>query len=279
MAVVLLVLLGVEREAHDQVALITKSVNTYADVEEFESSQTSTQSIAGSTTPSTPKDFTTQNNTQLAETAAHERVQVVKVVDGDTIDVLMQGVTERVRLIGIDTPESVKVGSPVECFAKEASAKTKQLLEGKMISMQKDVSERDKYGRLLRYVLLDGVFINRLLVREGYAQVLTYPPDVAYNGELLEAQQLARDEKLGLWSACENSLKSVPLSSELESTSSPGCQIKGNVSQATGEKIYHVPGCEYYAQTRISEDKGERWFCTEEEAKAHGWRKALNCGV
>lgn len=135
---------------------------------------------------------------------AGERVKVTRVVDGDTI-VVSDNIT--VRLIGIDTPETVDPRRPVQCFGKEASSKLKSLLSEKEIVLQKDVSETDKYRRLLRYVFLplpDGqiLFVNDYMVREGFAKVLTYPPDVKYNEQLRQAEREAREAGRGLWGRC-----------------------------------------------------------------------------
>lgn len=135
---------------------------------------------------------------------AGERVIVSKVVDGDTI-ALASG--ETVRLIGIDTPETVDPRRPVGCFGKEASNEVKKLLTDKAVILQKDVSETDKYKRLLRYVFLpldsgQILFVNDYLVREGFAKVLTYPPDVKYNERFRQAEQEARENNRGLWGKC-----------------------------------------------------------------------------
>lgn len=125
-------------------------------------------------------------------------VVVRRVVDGDTIELEND---EMVRYIGVNTPESVDPRRTVECFGKEASAFNKKLVEGKKVILERDVSDRDKYGRLLRFVYLeDGTFINEVLVREGYAFVATYPPDVSRQDLFRSAEKLARDEKKGLWS-------------------------------------------------------------------------------
>lgn len=134
-----------------------------------------------------------------------ERAVVAKVIDGDTIE-LEKGKT--VRLIGIDTPETVDPRRPVGCFGKEASNETKALLSGKVVILQKDVSETDKYNRLLRYVYLpleDGstLFVNDYLVREGYAKVYTYPPDVKFNEQFRQAEKEARENNKGLWGKCD----------------------------------------------------------------------------
>lgn len=134
-----------------------------------------------------------------------EQEIVTKVVDGDTIDLETGQV---VRLIGIDTPETVDPRRPVGCFGKEASNETKSLLTNKKVILQKDVSEVDKYKRLLRYVYLpldNGqiLFVNDYLIREGFAKVLTYPPDVKYNEQFRQAERKAREESKGLWGKCK----------------------------------------------------------------------------
>lgn len=129
---------------------------------------------------------------------------VLRVVDGDTIHVLLDGQDYTVRYIGIDTPETVDPRREVQCFGPEASAENKRLVEGKVVGLEKDVSETDRFGRLLRYVYLGQVMANEALVRNGYAQVSTFPPDVKYQERFLAAQREARDAGRGLWGACRN---------------------------------------------------------------------------
>ncbi len=205
--------------------------------------------------------------------------RVVRVVDGDTIDVAIGGEVVRVRYLGIDTPETVHPSQSVECFGKEASARNKELVEGKLVRLERDISDTDKYGRLLRYVYVDGVFVNLALVQGGYASTLTYPPDVHFNEVFRNAETEAREGNNGLWGAgCEREADATasPQSDNLEPEGGGSCRIKGNIS-LEGERIYHTPGCEYYDKTIVTEPKGERWFCTEAEAIKAGWRKALNC--
>lgn len=128
-----------------------------------------------------------------------QKVLVTRVIDGDTVEI--EG-GEKVRYIGIDTPETVDPRKPVQCYGKEASDKNKELVEGKEVKLEKDISETDKYGRLLRYVWLGDILVNEYLVKEGYAQVSTYPPDVKYQDRFLAAQREARENKRGLWEAC-----------------------------------------------------------------------------
>ncbi|MBI2616597.1 thermonuclease family protein [Candidatus Gottesmanbacteria bacterium] len=131
-----------------------------------------------------------------------ETATVGRIVDGDTIE-LTDG--RKVRYIGIDTPESKDPRSPVECFGQKASEKNAELVLDKEITMEKDISDKDSFGRLLRYVFVGDVFINDYLVRQGYAQISIYPPDVKYQDEFLASQQEARENNRGLWKECTNS--------------------------------------------------------------------------
>lgn len=129
---------------------------------------------------------------------------LVRVVDGDTIRVLVGGVEERVRYIGIDTPE-LNTTSPAtpDPYAQAATDANARLLAGGRLILETDISDRDRYGRLLRNVWLerDGAWtlVNLALVAEGYAQVSTYPPDMKYVDVLLAAQRTAREAGRGLW--------------------------------------------------------------------------------
>jgi len=130
---------------------------------------------------------------------------VTRVVDGDTIRARISGRQERVRFIGIDTPESVKPNTPVQCFALAASARTKALLPpGTAIRLVRDAEARDRYHRLLAYVYRsrDGLFVNLALVREGFARPYTFPPNVAHEAEFVAAAAQARAQGKGLWSRC-----------------------------------------------------------------------------
>jgi micrococcal nuclease len=129
---------------------------------------------------------------------------VTRVVDGDTIHVDLDGVDETVRYIGVDTPESRKPGTPVQCFAKKASARNAALVDGQAVRLRFDAERRDRYGRLLAYVYRarDGAFVNAELVREGYARPLTVPPNVRYERRFGDLARQARRDGRGLWKAC-----------------------------------------------------------------------------
>jgi micrococcal nuclease len=148
-----------------------------------------------STTPSPTNTPTPSDTPDVERTEA----QVVKVVDGDTIRVKIDGETYTVRYIGIDTPETVHPSKPVEWMGPEAKRMNEQLVGGQTVLLEKDVSETDQYGRLLRYVYVDDLMVNRELVRLGFAQISTYPPDVKHVNTLLIAQEEAREAERGLW--------------------------------------------------------------------------------
>ncbi|ALS27450.1 thermonuclease family protein [Paenibacillus cisolokensis] len=193
--------------------------------------------------------------------SAYETGTVKRVVDGDTF-VLRSD--DRVRMIGIDTPEST--GGKVERYGKEAAAKSRSMLEGKKVYLFRDAGNTDRYGRLLRYVFVEGdaAMVNERLVAEGYAHMMTVPPNVMLADRFKEAERSARNGNRGLWGSG---------TAEPDASVSGTCEnprIKGNIN-SRGDKIYHMPDGRHYEQT-----KAEMMFCTEEEAVAAGFRKAKN---
>lgn len=211
----------------------------------------------------------------LTATPARVAAQVSRVVDGDTIEVNIAGRAYTVRYIGIDAPEAY--GTTVERMAPEASAANEALVAGKTVYLEQDQSDTDKQGRLLRYVFVADLMVNAELVRQGYAWVRIYPPDVKYQSLFARMEQEARVAGRGLWASTPTAtLSGTPQPGTCPQgciTPPPGCLIKGNINKS-GERIYHVPGGQYYDKTTIDPSTGERWFCTEEEAIANGWRKS-----
>jgi micrococcal nuclease len=144
----------------------------------------------------------------VTHTGAVEANAVVEhVVDGDTIDVLIDGTEERIRFTGIDTPEKARLdtGTPAECFGDEATAFTESLLPvGTAVRLERDVVGRDDYGRILAYVYRagDGIFVNYEIVRQGYARPLTIPPNETHADLMVMAARDAERDDVGLWSAC-----------------------------------------------------------------------------
>ena len=127
--------------------------------------------------------------------------KVINVVDGDTVDIIMDKKVTRVRLVGINTPETKDPRKGVECFGPEASEKLKEILLGKVIELKNDPSQdtEDKYGRLLRYVFLNGENINQKMISDGYAFEYTYKKPYEYQKEFRKSESEAREKNLGLW--------------------------------------------------------------------------------
>ncbi|MBD2862608.1 thermonuclease family protein [Paenibacillus oceani] len=192
----------------------------------------------------------------------YETTEVKRVVDGDTLET-KEG--DKVRLIGMNTPETVKPNSPVEAYGKEASAFSKKQLTGKTVYLFADAGDTDKYGRKLRYLFIQGesVMYNETLLREGYANTMTIVPNVTFAKTFVEAEREARNTNKGLWGK-----KGGNGESPNRTASCKEPNIKGNIN-SKNEKIYHVPGGKSYNQT-----KEEMLFCTEEEAEEAGFRKA-----
>lgn len=198
---------------------------------------------------------------------------IEKVVDGDTLKVNVNGKSETVRLLLVDTPESVHPSKPVQPYAVEASNFVKeQLPEGKKVELELDAGERDKYRRLLAYVWIGETMLNEHLLEKGYARVAyVFEPNTKYVDRFREIQKKAQKQELNIWS-----IENYATDKGFEETQTnhgetvkQGCDspvIKGNIN-SNGEKIYHTPRSPQYKVT-----KPEMMFCTEEEAKAAGFR-------
>lgn len=154
------------------------------------------------TTPSTASSQSPVASSNAATSATSTPYKIAKVVDGDTIDVELGGQTARVRLLGINAPESVDPRKAVECFGREASARLKDLLTGKDVALESDATQgdKDKYGRLLRYVYLgDGTDVDKSMVADGFAYEYTYDKPYKYQSDYKTAEAAAREAKRGLW--------------------------------------------------------------------------------
>jgi micrococcal nuclease len=149
---------------------------------------------------------TTRPGPQSGAKPVEPNAKVDRIVDGDTLVALVGGQRERVRLIGINTPESVDPDRPVMCFGKEASKHLEELVPpGTQVRIERDVEPRDKFGRVLGYVYRasDGLFVNLAQVTDGFANQYTFPPNVAHTSEFKQAAAQARSQNRGLWGACE----------------------------------------------------------------------------
>lgn len=197
---------------------------------------------------------------------------VVRVADGDTLIVNIDGTEEYVRLIGVDTPESVHPDKERNVpYGEIASEFTKKLTEGKAATLETDVQERDRYGRLLAYVYLDGVMLNKTLLSEGHAKLATYPPNVRYADEFAVLQTEAREKGAGIW-ACESFAD--------EADTAAGSAEAGRlVAQAayignSNTMKFHRPDCRY--ASGIAERNRVR-LGSRDEATAGGYAACKVC--
>ena len=238
-------------------------------------------------------DSSPENPVSTSGTPA-QLYSVLSVADGDTITVDVAGMRERVRLLGVDAPE---VTGASECFGIEATQYARSVLTGTSVGLIPDPTQddRDRYGRLLRYVILtDGTDFDAQLIALGYAHEYTYEKPYQRQSAYLASESAANSADRGLWSP-ETCDAARPLSDATDSLAAPvnpetsaatttpaspgipagACAIKGNIS-SKGEKIYHQPGDSSYSETVITESKGERYFCSVADAVAAGWRPAKN---
>ena len=129
-----------------------------------------------------------------------EEVEVTRVIDGDTFECVINGKTQKVRLIGVDTPESVHPDKNKNAEeGKKASDYTKEKLQGKKVGLEYDVQKNDKYGRILAYVWNESKMYNLELLEKGYAKVMTIPPNIKYSELFLEKQKIAQETNQGFW--------------------------------------------------------------------------------
>ena len=226
---------------------------------------TTNQSVVNTTNETTPNEQTNNttstpsNNISSSNTSsqASTTYTVIRVVDGDTFKINYNGKEESVRLIGVDTPESVHPDAEKNTeFGKTASNFSKNYLEGKEVTLEFDVQERDQYGRLLAYVYLNGIMYNKTLLEEGYAKIATYPPNVKYVDDFTTIQEEARNNKKGLWgyettSSASNSSQTSSATNTINSNSSSTSDNSENIEyngqtvykSKTGSKYHYSPTC------------------------------------
>lgn len=199
----------------------------------------------------TPAKQTLGAKEKTSQADLQEVFLVTKVVDGDTIQI---NSGQTVRYIGIDTPETSDPRTGVQCFGKEAAAKNRELVEGKQVHLEKDISETDRYGRLLRYVFVGDVFVNDELVRQGFAHASAYPPDVAFQDQFREAEQEAREQKRGLWAACDVWKDNGDSSVSSSDQSSPKAQFVGEDKDCGDFKTHDEAQAFFITQGGPSQD-------------------------
>lgn len=237
-----------------------------------EAEATTTPTLTATPAPTPTIILPSSGPTSALLPSGHVQAQTVRVIDGDTIEVLIEGQTYTVRYIGIDTPETKHPDKPVEPFGPEAAAKNEELIGGKVVELEKDVSETDQYGRLLRYVYVGDLMINAELVRLGYAQVSTYPPDVKYQDLFLQLQREAREANRGLWGAPSEPAPLPTDTPQIAPVPLPAAECPYIGNSNTGK--FHRAGC-----SSIDRMKEEHKVCLQsrEEAIASGYVPCKRC--
>lgn len=206
--------------------------------------------------------------------------RVAEIIDGGTIKIELGGRTETVRYIGIDTPEMNHPTKEREPGAPEATEVNRYLVAGQQVRLELDVRERDRDGRLLAYVWVGDRMVNAEMIRRGYAQLLTVPPNVRHQELFIKLHRDARAQKSGLWATPSDTVTPGPSATVAEVAPGVPAQdawtcpashpIKGNFTTSSGERcIYHVLGGAWYGKT-----KPERCYATEEQARRDGCRRS-----
>ena len=221
------------------------------------------------------------------------QAKVVEVLDGVTIDAEIDGKVYRVRYLGVELANGADTGS----LAQEALEFNRYLVAGQTIELEMGPADTDFEGNLLRYVYVDGEMANLSLLVNGYATVADSSSEFRYQAEFYAAQENAREGLRGIWESRRPANSRTPATASSPTPTPPftggtlpkppsaGGQtcdysgtgdgvIKGNVDTRTGDHVYHVPTGLYYSTTSVDESLGDRWFCTEEEAVAAGWKKS-----
>ncbi|MBA7633403.1 hypothetical protein ES703_40969 [subsurface metagenome] len=216
---------------------------------------------------------------EIPEAPKKETAYVIRVIDGDTIEIDLNGKVYKVRYIGINSPE---YNQP---FGDEATQANSSLVSGKTVILEKDVSETDKYGRLLRYVYVGNLFVNAHLVKYGWAQASTYPPDVKYSDLFVSLEREARENNLGCWFIPEETEEEPPPPTEEEppppteeeppppAEEEPPPPTKKFVGSKKSD-VYHYPTCRYVKKIL---PENIIWFSSVEDAKARGYRPCKVC--
>ena len=199
-------------------------------------------------------------------------VDVVSVIDGDTIIIEYEGKEETVRYLLIDTPETNHPRLGEQPLGPEATAENKRLIESGEVEIEFDVGSRfDDYGRMLAYIYVDGESVQQQLLESGYARVAyVFPPNTRYVDEFEQAELDAKEAGIGIWEysnySTERGFDEGAYGKAGKQEKSGDCRIKGNINRS-GNKIYHMPGEGSYEGTNP-----EEWFCTEQEAQQAGFR-------
>ncbi len=197
--------------------------------------------------------------------------QVVSVIDGDTITVRINQREVTVRYLGLDTPE---MGASDPTPGRKAKERNRTLVGGQTVSLYRGERDEDDFGRLLRIVIAEDGLVNRMLIQEGLAMSFNRPHNDTCADLFTEDMLVAYQARLGIWEDADTEyIDGKALCPEGCNIHLSTCNIKGNIT-SQDDYIYHLPSSPDYRDVRIQPEKGERWFCTLEEAISNGWRPA-----
>ncbi|TQR11675.1 thermonuclease family protein [Psychrobacillus soli] len=211
---------------------------------------------------------------EFTQTPGTFPVEVIDVIDGDTIKVKYNGNVETIRYLLIDTPETHHKTIGKQPFGEEAKSRNKQLLNSGSVSIEFDVGDRlDDYNRTLAYIYVDDISVQETLLKEGLARVAyVFPPNTTYIDEFEKAEEVAKNEKIGVWETAgyvtSRGFNAAAINNKSSFEENGKCLIKGNINRQ-GKKIYHIPSGKHYEET-----KPEEWFCTEQDAVNAGFKKS-----
>lgn len=209
-------------------------------------------------------------------TADRIGVDVIAVIDGDTVRIMYEGKEETVRYLLVDTPETNHPRLGEQPLGKKATEENRRIIESGKVTIEFDTGDRyDDYGRLLAYFYVDGESVQEQLLEAGMARVAyVYPPNTKYLDDFEQAEQTAKEAGRGIWAiedyVTDKGFDSSVYNEQVENGNPQNCRIKGNINRS-GNRIFHLPGSNSYEQT-----KPEVWFCSEQEAKEAGFRSAGN---
>jgi micrococcal nuclease len=287
-----------QKEDKNKESIENKESNHQDQTQTKESKQQSSNTQQNTAKTSQPTNQTSNQQAKPSSTIPNTiTAYVFETVDGDTVKVKINNREETIRMILVDTPETKHPSKPEQPFGKEASEFTRNTLLNKHVDIELGIQERDKYGRLLAYIYIDGEMFNKMLVEKGLARVAVFPHNTKYLDEFKELESKAKQQAIGIWSIenyeedgfnTSNQSKSTasttqPKSNHSSSSSSSkpfvnnpsddkesNVSCKGKIKGKANSKIYHVPGGAYYEKTQDN----IVWFCTEEEAQAAGYRRS-----
>ena len=245
--------------------------------------------VSSSPTPSP------QPSSAPADQGPISSASVVRVLDGTTIEVEIEGKVYLVRYLGIEALADGASDGGTQSLEERARRFNAARVAGRQVELETDGVDTDPSGRLLRYVYVDGEMVNMALVTNGFATVSTFPADFKHRHSFAIEEERAKQGRAGFWEAAVKDQDKDPPAAPAQPffggtlpllpprqgrdvscdySDTAEAVIKGNIEARSGDRVYYVPGTFFYSTTVVSHDEGDRLFCTEEEARAAGWKRS-----